>query len=61
MYRGFVVDPDQKKFLKKKLEGDNILLGAAGTGKTNLAIAKTIALSYQENPGDILFVSFLLM
>lgn len=58
MYRGFVVDPDQKKFLKKKLEGDNILLGAAGTGKTNLAIAKTIALSYQENPGDILFVSF---
>lgn len=58
MYRGFVADPEQKIFLKKKLEGDNILLGAAGTGKTNLAIAKAIALSYQENPGDILFVSY---
>ena len=57
MYSGYINDPDQRAFLKKNLTGDNVLLGAAGTGKTNIAIARVIALSRMENPGNILFIS----
>lgn len=58
MYSGYINDPDQRAFLKKNLTGDNVLLGAAGTGKTNIAIARVIALSRMENPGNILFISY---
>ena len=58
MYKGFVVDKDQLDFINKNLIGHNILLGAAGTGKTNIAIALLVKLSQKENPGKSLFVSY---
>ena len=58
MYNGFVVDKDQLDFVNKDLIGHNILLGAAGTGKTNIAMALLVKLSKKENPGKSLFVSY---
>lgn len=58
MYKGFVVDKDQLDFINKNLIGHNILLVAAGTGKTNIAIALLVKLSQKENPGKSLFVSY---
>ena len=55
MYSGYVENLEQIEFLKKKLSGHNILLGAAGTGKTNLAIAKIQEIVQQENVGNTLF------
>ena len=58
MYSGYVENLEQIEFLKKKLSGHNILLGAAGTGKTNLAIAKIQEVVQQENVGNTLFVTY---
>lgn len=58
MYNGYIENIEQIEFLKKKLSGHNILLGAAGTGKTNLAIAKIQELACQENVGNTLFVTY---
>lgn len=58
MYSGYVENLEQIEFLKKKLSGHNILLGAAGTGKTNLAIAKIQEIVQQENVGNTLFVTY---
>ncbi len=58
MYNGYVENAEQIAFLKKKLTGHNILLGAAGTGKTNLAIAKIRQIVQQENVGKTLFVTY---
>ena len=58
MYSGYIENLEQVEFLKKKLSGHNILLGAAGTGKTNLAIAKMQEMVCQENVGNTLFVTY---
>ena len=58
MYSGYIENLEQVEFLKKKLSGHNILLGAAGTGKTNLAIAKIQEMTCHENIGNTLFVTY---
>lgn len=58
MYNFFVQDPVQIRYVNKKLTNHNVLLGAAGTGKTSIALAKLRKLAVEGSSGNSLFVSF---
>ena len=55
---GFIEDKEQLEYINKKLSGDNILLGAAGTGKTNIAMSILVKAAQMDNVDNILFLSF---
>lgn len=58
MYTGYIEDPQQIEYVEKGLKGHNILLGTAGSGKTNIGLAVLRKLAYEPGNGNILFVSF---
>lgn len=58
MTAGFIEDKEQLDYLNKKLSGDNILLGAAGTGKSILALTLLMKAAQMDNVDNILFLAY---
>lgn len=58
MNAGFIEDKEQLDYLNKKLSGDNILLGAAGTGKSIIALTLLMKAAQMDNVDNILFLSY---
>ena len=58
MYNTFIQDPIQIEYVNKKLSNHNLLLGAAGTGKTTIAMAKLYKILTEGASSNTLFVSY---
>ena len=58
MFNTFVEDTKQIEYVNKKLSNHNLLLGAAGTGKTTIAMAKLYKILTEGSSSNILFVSY---
>lgn len=54
----FIEDSEQMRYVRKKLTGHNLLLGAAGTGKTSIALARLQLLAQKDVSGKTVFITY---
>ncbi len=54
----FFEDSEQMLYVRKKLTGHNLLLGAAGTGKTSIALARLQRLAQNDIASKTVFITY---